>query len=99
MAGIGFASVDTDVSSLVNAAFDELECPMDDEYGHSGDRTAFVTVHGCVEGYVCRNHFDRLTGPFPENFREMLMVCGHVSCGVCGGRFTSIDQWMKVYPL
>lgn len=99
MAGLGFASVDTDVSSVVNAVFDELECPFNDEFDHGGDRAAFVSVHGCTEGYVCSAHLARITGPFAEHFGLLAEVFGHVICACCGGQFATIDQWVKVYPL
>lgn len=86
MAGIGFASVDTDVSSLVNAAFDEVECciPTGGWFGeHGGSKVALVDNHGCDGGYVCAEHLTRhISARIARLARDDPRLRGHPLCTV-----------------
>ncbi|WP_133177056.1 hypothetical protein [Mycobacteroides abscessus] len=100
MAGIGFASVDTDVSSLVNAAFDEIECCIPTEFGeHEGCKVAFMDNHGCDSGYVCFGHYTRHLAARIESSKRTLASGKTIRCLDCNGIFRTIDEWISVYPL
>lgn len=100
MAGIGFASVDTDVSSLVNAAFEELECCGSTwGTGCSGGQMGFFDAHGCLSGMICHEHFKWWMDSFVPQMASALAVCRSLECQHCKQLFSSVDSVFKVYPL
>lgn len=75
----------TDVAALVDGAFRELECVIPTERApHGGDVAAHINVHGCLVGWMCKNHLDV--------YLEWLRVARArrkqiVICDFCGGRY------------
>lgn len=97
MAGIGFASVDTDVSSVVNAVFDELECCALPHWEgeHSGQSVAFFDCHGCLTGMLCQQHYDLLINCYMPIVNQFT----NIQCTDCGKTFHSTQEVYQVYPL
>jgi hypothetical protein len=87
--------VSTDVTHLVNSAFEEMECIWDThDCEHGGDKAAVLDYHGCLDGFVCREHYNvflRRLGEVPADVRG--------KCDGCGVFFGSVEEFVKVYPL
>lgn len=96
MAGIGFASVDTDVSSVVNAVFDELVCCALPHWGeHSGKTAAYFDCRGCLTGMLCQAHYDDLM----NRYIPIVNQYTNILCTDCGKYFHSTQDVYQVYPL
>lgn len=93
--------VKTDISSEVDAAFDEMECMADaNRHGpHGGNVAALYERHGCEEGFLCRSHLEYYIHTVrPHNLRTIAEL-GYMYCELCNKVFTNIDDGEKVYPL
>lgn len=87
----------TDVTSDVEAAFEDMECCMERK-NHGGNTAAYADLHGCCFGWICQSHYGTLLGEL-KYFRQMMLVNGCITCPTCGCPFTDFESWMKVYPL
>ncbi|MDM2418400.1 Uncharacterised protein [Mycobacteroides abscessus subsp. massiliense] len=94
-------ATETDISSLVDSAYSEMECiyPTDGHVGHGGDTAALFVGHDCMEGLICRNHFKEYVEVVRPTQVDAFRGTGTVTCDQCWKRFCSIDEFVKVYPL
>jgi hypothetical protein len=84
------------VEADVDAAFGELECCAEiTTVSHGGDIAAFWDAHGCLEGWLCKNHLKN----WLERNRPYYLSCESLQCTACKRVFTSVDDFAKVWVL
>lgn len=89
----------TETDSKIDSAFGELECVSQQETPHGGDVAAYMILHTCVEGWVCKAHYDRwLANMYPHNM-EVIAMYGYIRCPVCQRTYPTLDAYQKVMPL
>lgn len=97
--------VETDVSSLVNAAFNELDCTScrKHEVPCGGAVAAYSLGHACPvrnnDGPRCEAHYKYFLDVLLPHWCEIIGVYGHIRCAQCGREFSSIDEFCKTVPL
>lgn len=88
----------TDISSLVNNAFDDIECiGSPDKHPHEGDKAAYYVGHCGQEGLICQGHLQWFIDCLPV-LRGDIKAFGEIICE-CGGICKTVDEFGKVYPL
>ena len=93
----------TDISGLVDSAFDELECICNDGQGpHDGGKVGYYQSHAnkkCLEGWICEAHFRYYVDVYRPSVQETLRRDGYVKCVDCHEACYSVDDFCKVVTL
>lgn len=91
----------TDISSDVEAAFDEMECIFGPSWKveHGGDKVAYFVGHGCLSGFICQSHMDYYLSTYGPLIIAKIELSNGGVCAKCDLRFHSVDEHHKVYPL
>ncbi|SHW94001.1 Uncharacterised protein [Mycobacteroides abscessus subsp. abscessus] len=96
-------ATETDVTSLVNSAFSEMECffkPGAGHRDHSGNTAALLSSHGsCGEGLVCEAHYREFTDEILPGHARVMEQIGYIKCIGCGQKFKRLDDFVKAYPV
>lgn len=94
-------ATETDVSQLVNSAFEEIECAAKASvsFPHAGRKAAYISFHGCGKpGFVCQAHYKVVLEEILPFFKRTLQR-GAIICRLCDREFTAVETWVQVYPL
>lgn len=97
--------VETDVSSLVNAAFNELDCTScrKHEVPCGGAVAAYTLGHVCPVrdscGPRCEAHYKHFLDVLLPDWRETIRVFGGIRCKHCNRVFSSVEAFCKTVPL
>lgn len=90
----------TDIASLVDSAFDEVQCEsVRKEIPHEGNLAAILVAHSCATTALCQRHLRRYLEVKRPNLQQKLDGAGCIRCAHCGDRFASVEAFQKVYVL
>lgn len=86
---------DADISELVDSAFDECVLGgIREDRPCGGNRAAYMVYHDCLEGIICRLHYEVWLRELAQPEAGWNQICS-----VCGRHFPSIHDVVKFYPL
>ena len=88
----------TDIASLVDEAYDSVECVGRCPGGHGSDRVAYQIGHGCADGFLCAVHFDTALA-VRRRTQQSLDDYEAVTCARCHCEFSAVDEFIKLYSL
>lgn len=90
----------TDISSDIDSVFDEMKCVVPGKrIPHGDNRAAIIDWHGCLDGMICRAHYNFLLSDVLPLVEADLRIHGVARCGYCKKLFRSRDDFVRVYPL
>lgn len=88
----------TDIASLVNEAYDSVEC-CGEGVDHGGNQAGYLIAHSCIQGFLCEAHVKFMIETVIPGVRATLDQNGVVICARCMNYFSTVDEFEKVYLL
>ncbi|AER26181.1 hypothetical protein SSEA_SKINNY_45 [Mycobacterium phage Skinny] len=89
--------IDSDIESLVDSAFEELDCcsMRKGVVPCGGPIAGFQEYHTCVQGWMCKNHWEYALKLY-ATWRAKVEDTGQIQCAMCLGRFTTIKSFIRL---
>ncbi|ASR75898.1 hypothetical protein J4U02_gp051 [Mycobacterium phage Aziz] len=89
--------IDVDVESMINGAFEELECcsHRKEKIPCGGPIAGYQEFHTCIQGWLCKNHWDHGMELYPI-WRKKIEDTGEIGCALCLNRFKNIKSFIRL---
>lgn len=94
--------LDTDISSAVEGAFEELDCSSvrGKELAPCGGKIAgYQEHHTCVQGWMCEVHWKMAMEIFYPAWKKQVEENGRISCVHCLNTFHDIRKYVRFTPV
>lgn len=100
MATDTLSQTETDIASLVDEIFDQLDCcsVRKHQIPCGGEIRGFQEFHDCVQGPLCAVHWENAIHLF-AHFKKAFEKNGSIRCAHCLNSFTDIREYMRLIPL
>ncbi|SHX06627.1 Uncharacterised protein [Mycobacteroides abscessus subsp. abscessus] len=93
-------ATETDVSQLVEAAFDDCRCgSTTKEVQHQGKIAGLWVGHTCANYLLCEAHLKRAIEVCIPRHKRKVEKFGHIICAECNHKFPTNQEFVTVYPL
>lgn len=92
---------ETDVSSLVNAVFEEAECASEckETMPCGGEVRAYATSAHCSHGFLCETHLNNYLNVLRPLHVASFQDKGWLRCSSCGYFAQTVDAYSRVVVL
>ncbi|QNJ56856.1 hypothetical protein SEA_REINDEER_46 [Mycobacterium phage Reindeer] len=89
--------VDSDIESMINGAFDELDCcsHRKEDMPCGGPIAGYQEFHTCVQGWLCKNHWENALKLYAV-WLSKVNETGGIGCALCLGRFNTIKSYIRL---